>query len=99
LLFTAIGVFFSSLTENQILAGTLSFTAIFAIFLSGPMGASLTFSRGNFMDHAFARPLNIFNQMDSACLGVFDTRVATVYLSLSLLFLAFAKVALENKIS
>ncbi|MDR2436375.1 MAG: hypothetical protein LBD33_03665 [Puniceicoccales bacterium] len=99
LLFTAIGTFFSSLTENQILSGTLSFTAIFAVFLNGPIFTSLTFSSEKFVNHALVRPLNIFNQMDNACLGVLDTRVITLYVVLSLLFLLFTKIALEKKFS
>lgn len=99
LLFIAIGIFFSSLTENQVLSGSLSFIAIFAMFLSGPIFSSKVLSSGTLINHAFIRPLNIFNQMDSACLGVFDTRVFVLYVSLSLLFLAFAKIALEKKFS
>jgi ABC-2 type transport system permease protein len=99
LLFTAVGTFFSSLTENQILSGTLSFIAIFAVFLNGPIFTSLTFSSEKSVNHALIRPLNIFNQMDNACLGVFDTRVIVLYLVLGLLFLLFTKVALEKRFS
>ncbi|MDR1255387.1 MAG: hypothetical protein LBJ94_00440 [Puniceicoccales bacterium] len=97
LFFTAMGIFFSSLTENQILSGILSFVAIFATFLSGPIFSSHTLSSDTFLDRAFIRPLNIFHQMDNACWGVFDTRIIILYTTLSVLFLAFTKVSLEKK--
>jgi hypothetical protein len=65
--------------------------------LNGPIFTSLTFSSEKLINHAFIRPLNIFHQMDNACLGVFDTRVIVLYLSLSLLFLVFTKISLERK--
>ncbi|MDR0595314.1 MAG: hypothetical protein LBF94_01265 [Puniceicoccales bacterium] len=99
LMFISMSIFFSSLTENQILSGSLAFIAIFATFLSGPIFSSKILSSGTFMDHAFVRPLNIFHQMDNACLGVFDTRIVVLYITLSLLFLSLTKVSLEKKFS
>jgi ABC-2 type transport system permease protein len=97
--FTAIGLFFSSLTENQTLSGALTFIAILVLLLGEPLLSQGTVSFGTPIGHAFIRPLNVFLQMNSACFGVFDTRVIVLYASLGLLFLIFTKVSLEKNFS
>lgn len=99
LLFISIGIFFSSLTENQILSGMATFVAIFILFLNGQLSTFHGVIRDSIVDHAFIRPLNIFLQLDNACYGVFDSRIVILYLSLVIMFLVFTKVALERKFS
>ncbi len=96
LMFISIGLFFSSLTENQILAGMSTFVAIFLLLLNGQL---LTFRgvSGDVLNTTFLRPLNIFLQLDNACLGVFDTRIVVLYITITFGFIVFSKVSLEKK--
>lgn len=95
-MFISIGSFFSSLTENQILASMSTFVTIFLLFLNGQL---LTFRgiTGAAIDGTIIRPLNLFLQLDNACFGVFDSRVVILYLTLTFLFVVFAKISLEKK--
>ncbi len=98
LLFIAIGIFFSSLTENQVLAGIATFVFLFFILIDGQF---LTFHGLNneIINCTLVRPLNVFLQLDNACLGVVDTRVIVLYITLTLMLLTFTKVTLEKKFS
>lgn len=96
LMFVAIGMFFSSLTENQILAGMSTFVTIFLLFINGQL---LSFRQltGNALNNACIRPLNLFLQLDNACFGVFDSRVVVLYLTTTFLFIFFTKTSLEKR--
>lgn len=96
LVFISIGVFFSSLTENQILAGMSTFVAIFLLFLNGQL-FSFRKITSEIFDSTFVRPMNFFLQLDNSCFGVFDSRVFVLYLTLTLLFIIFTKISLETK--
>jgi ABC-2 type transport system permease protein len=90
----AAGIFFSSLTENQVLSGSLSFVAILTTLLGAQMLSLKTLSSDTFLYHTLVRPLNMVLQIDSACFRVFDSRVVVLYLGLGLMFLTFTKLVL-----
>jgi ABC-2 type transport system permease protein len=92
--FTAIGIFSSSITDNQI----LSF--ILAVIISGFMylGFELIFSFSLFGTFdLFIKQLGISSHYSSISRGVIDTRDILYFLSLIALFLSFTKLALASR--
>jgi ABC-2 type transport system permease protein len=92
--FTAIGIFSSSITDNQI----LSF--ILAVIISGFMylGFELIFSFSLFGSFdLFIKQMGISSHYSSISRGVIDTRDILYFLSLIALFLSFTKLALASR--
>lgn len=92
--FTAIGIFSSSITDNQI----LSF--ILAVIISGFMylGFELVFSFSLFGSFdLFIKQMGISSHYSSISRGVIDTRDILYFLSLIALFLSFTKLALASR--
>jgi ABC-2 type transport system permease protein len=91
--FIAIGLFFSSITKNQIIASILTFSATFAYFLLAFMPYIRSIKTGTDFNSYFS----VFEQMDTALNGIFDTRPLVLYISLTFLFLTFAQRILEYR--
>jgi ABC-2 type transport system permease protein len=92
--FIAIGIFSSSITDNQI----LSF--ILAVIISGFMylGFELIFSFSLFGSFdLFIKQMGISSHYSSISRGVIDTRDILYFLSLIALFLSFTKLALASR--
>jgi len=92
--FVAIGLFVSSLTDNQI----ISF--IIAVFLSGFLyiGFDFIYSLALFGDiDLFIKSLGINDHFTSMSRGVVDTRDVVYYLSIIALFILLAKVSMEKR--
>jgi ABC-2 type transport system permease protein len=92
--FTAIGIFSSSITDNQI----LSF--ILAVIISGFMylGFEFIFSFSLFGPFdLFIKQMGISSHYSSISRGVIDTRDILYFLSMIALFLSFTKLALSAR--
>lgn len=92
--FVAIGLFASSITENQI----VSF--IVAVFLCGFIfiGFEMIYTLELFgKSDLFIRNLGIYAHYTSISRGVIDTRDLIYFLSLTALFIIFTKVRLESR--
>ncbi len=91
--FIAIGLFFSSTTKNQIIASIFTFSATFTYFLL----AFLPYIRSIKTGTDFNSYFSVFEQMDTALNGIFDTRPLVLYISLTFLFLTFTQRILEYR--
>jgi ABC-2 type transport system permease protein len=92
--FMSIGIFTSSLTDNQIVA------FIIAIILCGfiYLGFNLISSTGNSGDmQLFINSLGIQNHYKSISRGVIDTRDLIYFVSLIIIFLMLTKLKLESR--
>ena len=82
--YTAIGVFASTLSDNQIIAFLVGILSCFLIF-NGFDALSSLFSNGD--TQYFLRSLGAKSHFDSIARGVIDTRDLVYFISLTLLFL------------
>jgi ABC-2 type transport system permease protein len=80
--FTALGLFVSSLTQNQIIAAVLGFGALMMFWVIGWAG-SLSGPAGG----AVVKYLSILEHLDSFTKGVLDTRDIAYYLTFSAFFI------------
>lgn len=90
--FTAIGVFVSSLTENQILAAAWSFGMNMLFWLVGWLAGDADTAA-----NAALRHLSAFEHMQDFSAGVFDSANAVYFLSGVFLFIFLTLRALESK--
>lgn len=88
--FTAIGIFTSSVTDNQIVSFILSFVILFFLTMVGNFLVFLPFPE--LFDYIGSQ-----SHYANMLRGVLDTRDIIYFLSVILLFLAGASVTLENR--
>ena len=90
ILFIAIGIFTSSLTRSQLVAGMLCFTFLFIICIGGQQLEYATynyFSQGSFFFESI-QYVNVIRHFEDFSLGILDTRPFVFYLSISILLLS-----------
>lgn len=92
--FTAIGIFASSVTENQIISFILA--ALLSIFCYLGFQSIASMGLMGSMDH-FVLTLGMNEHYVSMSRGVIDTRDAVYFISLIVLFLLFTKMSLESR--
>ncbi|HRE81802.1 MAG TPA: ABC transporter permease subunit [Opitutaceae bacterium] len=99
LLFTALGVFASSLSRNVAVAGILSFTLLFGLIVGLNFVDSMLV-----MDLELMRPLKatvkyaqVFEHLDDFSRGVIDVRQVLFYVSGTILALIFSILGVEAK--
>lgn len=99
MLFISIGIFASSITRSQLVAGMLSFTTLF-VAIAGVVLLE------NFLQTGFELPLwlndlvaylQIFDQLHDFSSGVIDTRPFFYYTSMAVFFLSLAVLMTEVK--
>jgi len=78
--FMALGIFTSSITQNQIIAAVLSFGALLMFWIIGWLKSIVGPSTGNFIEY-----LSITKHLDSFAKGILDSRDFVYYL----IFIAF----------
>jgi ABC-2 type transport system permease protein len=100
LLFVAVGVFASSLSRNQAVAGILCFSMLFALIIGGRRLADMTwFSRdGIEAMRSIVEYVQIFAHRDDFTRGVVDTRHLLFYLSGTVVTLIFSILGVEAKL-
>ena len=91
--YTAIGIFTSTLTENQIVAFILALVGCF-MFYYGFEAVSTLFTDGDIAQ--FIISLGMKSHFEGVSRGVLDSRDLIYFFSLSVLFLFFAIVQLKN---
>ena len=99
ILFVSIGIFASSITRSQLVAGMLSFTTLFVAIIGGQQlgniadsGAELSFWASELVNY-----LQIFQHLDDFSRGVIDTRPFFYYTSTGLLLLGLSTLVIEAK--
>jgi ABC-2 type transport system permease protein len=92
--FVAIGVFVSSITDNQIVAFLLSVVICGFVYIGFDFIHSLSLF-GSF--DLFIKSLGINEHYTSISRGVVDTRDMLYFLSLIAIFLVFTRVSLESR--
>jgi len=99
ILFVSIGIFASSITRSQLVAGMLSFTTLFVVIIGGQQlaniaegGADLSFWMSELVNY-----LQIFQHLDDFSRGVIDTRPFFYYTSTGLLLLGLSTLVIEAK--
>ena len=99
ILFISIGIFASSMTRSQLVAGMLSFTTLFVVIIGGQQlgniaegGADLSFWMSELVNY-----LQIFQHLDDFSRGVIDTRPFFYYSSTGLLLLGLSTLVIEAK--
>lgn len=98
-LFISIGIFSSCLTRSQLVAGMLTFTALFVTIVGGSQLEALAM-QGTGLDpwlQPVSSYLQIFQHLDDFSRGIIDTRPFFYYLSAGLLMLGIATFAIEAK--
>ena len=98
-LFISIGIFASSITRSQLVAGMLSFTTLFVAIIGGQQlgniaenGAELAFWARELVNY-----LQIFEHLDDFSRGVIDTRPFFYYISTGALLLGLSTLVIEAK--
>ena len=99
LLFISIGIFSSSVTRSQLVAGMLSFTMLFVVIVGGQQMGNLTDSGGDFSAWMIATVnyLQIFAHLDDFSRGIIDTRPFFYYASTGFLLLGLSTLVIEAK--
>lgn len=91
-LFIAIGIFASSLTRTQMVAGFLGFSFLF-ILLVGPKALG----EMSFLPYNYSIYIDSFETLDNLCRGLFDLRPFIFYLGGGGLFLLLTITILSHK--
>lgn len=90
--FISLGIFTSSLTENQIIAATLSFGVLFLFFMMGYSISMMGPLLGNLMMY-----ISLMGHLESFAKGVIDTTDIIYYGAFSTLFIFLTLRVLESK--
>ncbi len=99
ILFIAIGIFASSITRSQLVAGMLSFTTLFVVIVGGQQLGNLA-DTGDSLNTWLVNTTNylqIFEHLDDFASGVIDTRPFFYYTSLGALLLGLSTLVIEAK--
>jgi ABC-2 type transport system permease protein len=99
ILFIAIGIFASSLTRSQLVAGMLTFTTLFVTIIGGNLLSIFTENAGELpaLIEASASYLQINAHLDDFSRGIIDTRPFFYYTSTGLLLLGLSTLVVEAK--
>lgn len=99
-LFIAIGIFASSLTRNQLVAGILSFSLLFGIIVGSRYLIDLSTAGMQYLpiSKTGLDYLQVFQHAEDFSRGIVDTRPIFLYVSGSALFLVLSILTIESKI-
>lgn len=99
LLFIAIGIFASSLTRSQLVAGMLSFTTLFLVIVGGQQLSNVTAQTADLAGwiEDIVGYLQIFQHLDDFSRGIIDTRPFFYYTSTAALLLGLSTLIIEAK--
>ncbi|MBT4519958.1 MAG: ABC transporter permease [Halieaceae bacterium] len=90
--FVAIGLFTSSITENQIIAASVSFALLFCFWLLSYSSAFVSAGIGKFISY-----IAINEHLESLAKGVVDSEDIIYYLGLIVLFIFLSLRSMESK--
>ncbi|MGJ8637936.1 MAG: ABC transporter permease [Opitutaceae bacterium] len=99
LLFIAIGIFASSLTRSQLVAGMLSFTTLFLVIVGGQQLGNIANNSVDLVSwlDTTVNYLQIFQHLDDFSRGIIDTRPFFYYTSTAALLLGLSTLVIEAK--
>lgn len=99
-LYLSIGIFASSLTRNQLVAGLLSFILLFIIIISGPLLLESSFLQTHSISAtvSFLNYFETFKQLDDFSRGIVDTRPFFFYVGNSILMLGLTSLVIKSKV-
>lgn len=98
-LFVSLGIFCSSLTRSQLVAGMLCFTGLFLLIAGSRLLLEFPLPESGFLG-SLAAPveyLQAFEHLLDFSAGILDSRPFVYYLSGSVLFLALSTILVERK--
>lgn len=100
LLFIAVGIFSSSITRNQLVAGVLCFSLLFGLIVGSRYLAELATSGMQNMpiSRTWLDYLQVFQHVDDFSRGILDTRPILFYISTAGLFIVLSILTIESKI-
>jgi len=100
LLFIAIGIFASSLTRNQLVAGILSFALLFGLLIFSRYLAEAVAFGGDYVpvSKSWIDYLQVFQHAEDFARGIVDTRAIFFYLSTAALFIILSILTMESKL-
>ena len=98
--FVSIGILCSSLTRSQLVAGTLTFTGVFIVIISGRLFAEIPISTGAFSYDlvSVVDYLQTFEHYEMFARGILDLRPFVYYTSSTIGLLTLASYVVEQKI-
>jgi len=98
-LFISLGIFCSSLTRSQLVAGMLCFTGLFLLIAGSRLLLEVPLGKHTWMTHIEApiRYLQTFQHLLDFSSGILDTRPFVYYLSMAALLLSMAILSVERK--
>ncbi|MCZ6675024.1 MAG: ABC transporter permease [Verrucomicrobia bacterium] len=99
LLFVSFGIFASSLTRSQLVAGIFCFSMLFGLILGGnSLNDFATVHLDKFsMLRLFVENIHVYEHVEDFSRGVLDTRPFVFYISGALLMLSMAVLAVDHK--
>jgi len=99
ILFISIGIFSSSITRSQLVAGMLTFTALFVAIVGGQQIGSMALRSGELSQWlgSVVNYLQIFQHLDDFAHGVIDTRPFFYYSSTGIMLLGLSTLVIEAK--
>lgn len=99
-LYIALGIFTSSLTRSQLVAGMLSFSLLFIIIVSGQLLMKMPVNEMQWLSW-IGEPLDYlrtFKHLEDFSRGIIDTRPFVLYLSNALLLVGITALTIEAKV-
>lgn len=90
--FISLGIFMSTLTENQIIAAVLSFSSLMILYMVGASAGFAGEKVGHFLEY-----ISILSHFDAFAKGVLDTSDVLYYLLFALFFVFLSMRSLESK--
>lgn len=99
LLFIAMGIFSSSLTRNQLVAGIVSFTMLFGLLVVSRYLAELAAFSMDYLplSRTWIDYLQVFQHAEDFSRGIIDTRAIFFYVTTAALFLVLSILTVESK--
>lgn len=99
LLFLAMGIFASSLTRSQLVAGIVSFSLVFGFIVLGSYWneLALLWTDDSLWVEMLAKHTDVLQHMNDFSSGVIDTRAIVLYVSCTLAFLFLSILRIEYR--
>lgn len=100
LLYVALGIFASSLTRSQLVAGMLTFSLLFFVIVGGKLLEEVPFLDVSWMNwfKMQIEYFQTFNQLEDFSRGIIDSRPFFFYISTTLTTLGITTLIIESKV-
>ncbi len=97
--FIAIGIFCSSLTRSQLIAGMMTFACLFAVIIGSQLIVDLPWFKNSSLGwvNYWIGYFQVFDHLSDFCKGIIDTRPFFLYLSNTILLMVVTTLIVESK--